>query len=62
MEALSNMATSKEEFRTYVTIVAPDITDETWEQIVAEIESRVANELDEILTDLAEDYLNGDFD
>ena len=62
MKALSNMAISKKDFASYLDIGTPAMSDETWALIIEEIESRVANELDEILKALAEDFASGDFE
>jgi hypothetical protein len=47
---------SKEEFERWTE--AP-ITDTAWEKVAEEIEGRVANYLDGLLTDLLQDYREG---
>lgn len=63
MKALEHFAIDKENFESYMNLNLEDkLTDKQWSYLVDEIDGRVANYLDELLTSLAEEVAEGAWD
>lgn len=62
-KALEHFAIDKENFESYLnTNLDVKLTDKQWAYLVDEIDGRVGNYIDELLTSLAEEVAEGEWD
>ena len=63
MKALEHFAIDKENFESYLnTNLDVKLTDKQWAYLVDEIDGRVGNYIDNLLTDLAQEVAEGEWD